>query len=424
MAMVPKRGSISPSLRSSGYRELCDRGYHRHGGSLQQTTTIAITPSDSDYLTGTAVVRQELWYAPGYNVVRFEEEIINGAGQVVEPWRQWRIYDASVSGVMLSEHLLDARRVVVELDHKSLVYDPVRQRYIASLAPSAGGGLAVVSATSGAVLQTTTLAGEPGPMLFSPNGDALYVGLDTTGELLKLDPVTLAVQARVAIGGTRVLHMATSPVDPNRLALSVTNDCLGCGGSDARLVLVDSMVLAPGVSSTFGYSFPIFAFDPSGAQIYSFNNQSTKAEFVVHDVTATGVQLNRWVTDDFAGGSAMWVDGSHLIVDRSTYSLPDLSFQRTVPSSVGHCTRVRPGRAVCLDSTREAAVYGLDVSRLVLMDTATGQALARPSFANVFMKSPLTTTGAPGQLAISVKDHSFERTYPQIWLYQSDDLLK
>ena len=390
---------------------------------FSQTTTIEITPSDTDYSRGTGIVRQELWFAPGYNLIKMQEEVIDGEGRVVEPWREWRIYDARVSGSLLSEHLLDAKRTVIDLSHKSLEYDATRQRFIASFySVDGGGGIAMVSATTGAVLQTTSMAGEPGPLLVSPSGDALYVGLDATGEVLKLDPVTLAVNARTSVGGTRILDIAVSPNDANRLALSVTDNCLGCSGGNARLVVLDSFAMAPNVSSSFFYSYPIFTFDPSGTQIYSFNNLTTKAEFAVHTVTTAGVQLARWVADEFSGGDAIWIDGSHLIVDRSTYSLPDLSLLWSVPGNVGHCAKVRPGRAVCLDFTRETSVYGLDVNRLALFDSNTGQELARPSFANIFSKIPSTTVGSPGQLAISVKDNGFDRSFQQIWLYRVDAL--
>lgn len=391
---------------------------------FSQTSSIEITPSDTDYTSATAIARRELWFAPHFNVVKFEEEIIDGKGQVVEPWRQWRISDASVAGVLLSEHLLDAKRVVVQLDHKQLAYDPSRQRYVASLPPSVGGGgLAIVDASTGAIQQTTSLAGEPGPLLVSQAGDALYVGLDATGEVLKLDPDTLTVQARTSIEGARVLGMAISPADPNRLAVSVTDICLGCSGGQVRLVMLDSMRLGAEVSSSPHYSFPVFAFDPAGDRIYSFNNLSTQAELAVHDVVASGIRLNRWLGDHFGGGRNMWVEGSQLMVGGTSYRLPDLSPGWAVPGNVDHCVKAGAGRLLCLDFTRETSEYGLDVNRLVLFDASTGQTLARPSFANIFMKLPEVTMGQAGQLAISVKDNSFDRSYPQIWLYRVAALL-
>jgi DNA-binding beta-propeller fold protein YncE len=66
----------------------------------------------------------------------------------------------------------------------------------------ASASVSVISATSLSVINTFSLprASQPHGLAFAPNGSAAYVALESTGQLVQLDPATGAVQASINVG--------------------------------------------------------------------------------------------------------------------------------------------------------------------------------------------------------------------------------
>jgi DNA-binding beta-propeller fold protein YncE len=86
-------------------------------------------------------------------------------------------------------------------------YDPVSKRIYATVPgniPVYGNSVAIIDPSSQAIESSIYVGSEPMPLAIAADGSTLYVGLDGTGEVKKVDLATQAVST-----------VATMPVDPN-----------------------------------------------------------------------------------------------------------------------------------------------------------------------------------------------------------------
>lgn len=390
---------------------------------FSNTSTVEIIPSDKDYSNVINIMTEEAYFAPNFGLVKHIGEMKDQDGKVVEPLATRILHAATVSGRDWQESLLDGTLKLVDLKHKDLVFDKLRTRYYASL-PADGtftGGLAIINSSSGAIERILPVLGEPGPMALSADSQFLYVGLDQSSQLMKVDVAQFREVQRAAIGSQRVLGIAVSPVNPEIVAVIRTDLCFGCSGGDTDgIVLFKSMVLQPKVSFNYYYNASLIKFDSTGDFVYSFDSLSTAHSFLRHRVLQDGLEQNEILNSlGLSWSSDMWVDGDELGIGNKIYSLSRGVFIRSIPDSLIECTYMSFGRVACIDSIQSPPIQWQSPMRLVLIDRGSGNVIARPSFyKHQSFTDMRILSGSSGQIAVSERlDGMTHRT--RIWLYDS-----
>lgn len=155
----------------------------------------------------------------------------------------------SVSVLDGATHQLIAE-IPVGISPRTLAFAPDGDVWVVNKASSS---LSIISAANLAVTRTINLprAAQPHGIIFAPNGSNAYVALEATGQLLKLDPVSGAVQASLALGKD-VRHLAMTndsttllvsrfitPTLPGEATLQVNTDNAG-----AEVVVVNAASMA------------------------------------------------------------------------------------------------------------------------------------------------------------------------------------
>jgi hypothetical protein len=176
----------------------------------------------------------------------------------------------------------------------------------------AGNTIATIDPATGAVAHSAPVGSDPNPLALAADGSALYVGLDGTGEVVKLALPSLAASGRMRLpvsplfGQSHAHALAVSPADPDAVAVTssefsfgyallrglvfqpqtlnflsdqnlVTFDSAGTTlyGAMAGTLLLSAQVLADGISSN------VSAVSPAGFRSVGFaNNLVVSGAFV------------------------------------------------------------------------------------------------------------------------------------------------
>src|SRR6266705_4476030 len=119
---------------------------------------------------------------------------------------------------------LDGRVIDVALAHNALVYDACRSVYYASVPGSqpSGNSIATIDPNTGQVSFSPPIGSEPNALAMAADGSVLYVGLDGTGDVVKLALPSMIEQGRTQLlSGTYAETIAVSPTDPTVAAVSM-----------------------------------------------------------------------------------------------------------------------------------------------------------------------------------------------------------
>jgi hypothetical protein len=391
---------------------------------FSNTTTWRIIPSDSDFVDGISSFVEEAYFAPNFGLVKSSQQLLDGNGLPLEPVFTLLLDTATVSGKDWLESLLDGSRIPVELSHRAIVFDPLRNVYYASTPSSAtlSSRIATIQSATGSVTYSAPFSDELGALAISLDGQYLYAGLDATGELVKLQLPTFAIAARANIGSTRIVSIAISPTDPEQIAVSRDSTCRGCSGGYAGIALLKSMVLQPQATDSANWATAI-TFSPDGATLYSLDTASSGAYFFSHKVLADGLVTERLIAKDGVyRAHQIWFDEGQFVLGNSVMNLPALDLVATVPGNVYQCSPMPPGRLICNTTTSGPVSYGTTPGYLELVDRATGSLLASPRYspyANNTVSQQLLTAGPPGQVAISDRLNGYDTVFSRLWLFQS-----
>jgi len=188
------------------------------------------------------------------------------AAPLAPPPPSWPVTPAST---------VDGQALDIGLVHNALVYDGGRNVYYASVPGSvigAGNSIATIDPATGAVAHSGPIGSEPNALAIAPDGSALYVGLDGSGELLRLalPSMTPAVRTRLPVDSSGPTHPATiaaSPADATLVAVSLAYT--NVSPPHAGVALLRNMVVQP--KRTQGHTGSnVVAFDPSGV-LYGLN---------------------------------------------------------------------------------------------------------------------------------------------------------
>lgn len=352
----------------------------RDAARFHNVVTITLQPSDLRYQPYSETSTEDAWWAPGFGLVRAERSIVDSRGVYVElPYTQV-LTGGSVGGQTLFGP--DGTVINVPLVHNALVYDRTRNRYYASVpgsVPLTGNRIATIDPDTGAVTHSAQAIGsQPFAMALNADASALYVGLNGTGDVVKLRLPDLAEQWRVRLpndafyGQFSTEHIAVSPTDADLVAVSTIRPDVS--PRHGGVVLVRGGVLQARRTQQHTGS-NLITFGPDGDYLYGFNSESTEFGLRRIAVLADGLQEVQVVTanGNFATRTLDW-SPQGLVLDRSVYRAPDLALLGLAQVDGSGC---RPhnvaNRLICGYTSPyfagDAALAVIDASSFVILAT-------------------------------------------------------
>ncbi|HEX8710898.1 MAG TPA: IPT/TIG domain-containing protein, partial [Terracidiphilus sp.] len=183
---------------------------------------------------------------------------------------------------------------VIRLDANRLTFDPFTQKLYATIPSTAtqvaGNSLVAIDPLSGSLSTPLNVGSEPNRMAETSDGNYLYIGLDGSKSLTRVDltsmtqgavyPLTIGSSSQIA-----ARDLAVAPNNDNLLAID-TGSFSGIGLFD---ISGSTGTFRANLTGPYTGSNLTFA---NGTTVYSYDSDTTGAEFNIWTVTGTGLTLN------------------------------------------------------------------------------------------------------------------------------------
>lgn len=317
----------------------------------------------------------ETWWGPGIGLLRSDRQFEDSTRGTVEPLHTLRLVQGTVAGqaVVVDDVLTRA----VALRHNALVFDAQRGVYYASVPGAAvgtGNRIATVDPASGAVTHSLPVGSEPGAMAIAADGASIYVGLNGSGEVVRLALPGFAEMGRVRLpsntfyGQFVAETLAASPVDASVFAVALARP--GVSPKHGGVALVRAMQLQPRQSQEHTGS-NLIVFGADGQSVYGYNNETTEFGLRRLEVLADGLTERQAI--GFGGGFYQrTIDrlGDRLLVNNRVARTPGLELDGQLSYGSG-CRFAAAGRILCLDATpgAKSRLLVADLASYALLDT-------------------------------------------------------
>lgn len=325
-----------------------------------------------DYVfTGT----DETWWGPGIGLLRSDRRFEDSTRGTIEPAYTLRLVQGTVDGQAIEISDVVTRRV--EVQHNALVFDARRGLYYASVPGSAvatGNRMATIDPATGTVTHSLPVGSEPNAMAIAADGASIYVGLDGSGEVVRLALPGFAEMGRVRLpsssfyGQFTAETLAASPTDADVFAVALARTSVS--PKHGGVALVRAMQLQPRQTQEHTGS-NLIVFGADGQAVYGYNNESTEFGLRRIEVLADGLAERQVI--NFGGGfyqRSLDRVGTRLLVGNRVARTPGLELDGQVSAGTG-CRFAEPGRILCLDNAFGSAPRLLvaDLASYVLLDT-------------------------------------------------------
>ena len=242
----------------------------------------------------------------------------------------------------------------LQLEHNALVYDSNRRVYYASVpgrVVGRGNSIATISADTGAVTYSLPVGSEPTALALDAGNSSLYVGLNGSGEVIRLSLPDLTELSRTRLpvdpffGQLYAEMISVSPIAADVAAVSTFRS--GVSPRHGGVVLLRGGVLQP-VKTQDHTGSNLIVFGSDGQTVYGYNNETTEFGLRRIDVLADGLSQSLVVS---AGQGFGGVDidriGSSIVLGRSVYRQSDLTQLGSI-SVTGGCRPLPDGvRLLC-----------------------------------------------------------------------------
>ncbi|HET7216142.1 MAG TPA: IPT/TIG domain-containing protein [Terriglobia bacterium] len=183
---------------------------------------------------------------------------------------------------------------VISLDANRLTFDPFTQKLYATIPSTAtqvaGNSLVAIDPLSGSLSTPLNVGSEPNRMAETSDGNYLYIGLDGSKSLTRVDLTSMTQGAvyPLTIGSTTQIaarDLAVAPNNDNLLAID-TGSFNGIGLFD---ISGSTGTFRTNLTGPYTGSNLTFA---NGTTLYSYDSDTSGAEFNIWTVTSTGLTLN------------------------------------------------------------------------------------------------------------------------------------
>lgn len=382
---------------------------------------LTLSPSSLQETPYTVTATEDSWWAPGIGLVQSDRAGVDSSNvTLVAPYRL-SIASGSVGGTPLFTAQPDGTLTKLSLTHNALVFDASRNRYYASIPGSAGltgNSIATIDAATGAISYSAAVGSEPFPMAVAPDGSALYVGLNGSGEVAKLTLPAMTEQYRVRLPtapffGTQLLpkSIAVSPVESDVIAVSTFDPA--SSSTNSGVVQIRAGALQPQMVGGLFTATRIgpLAYDGNGITVYGYNDVTTAFSLHAMSVLGDGLLLTneRGIDMGFSIRDVDWTSRG-IVVHRGVYRASDLALLGSV--TPGHCRAYSlANRMVCIAGS----------GKLALVDMSSFVTVAAPAFSvDSYPPTPdQLVPGAAGQVAMRFGSNYINAPATEVWLFTS-----
>ena len=270
------------------------------------------------------------------------------------------------------------------------------------------------------------MGSEPGALALSSNDDVLYVGLNGTGDVVKLRLPDMAELWRARLPASSFFgqlfaeRIAVSPLDADVVAVSMYRPT--ASPRHGGVALIRAGVVQPVMTQDHTGS-NLIAFDADGQFVYGFNNESTEFGLRRIVVLPDGLREEQVVTTA-AGFSLRALDWSTngLVLDTAVYRTPELTLLGRVNVQGGGCRpHTVPNRLLCAyNSSFDGSLGGA----LAVVDANTFVILAAPVYQRGQAGASLSqiVPGPAGQAALRMNVTYNNSASDSVWLFTSPAL--
>ncbi len=387
---------------------------------------LTILPSLTANAAFTAVTTEDSWWAPGIGRVRSDTTAADSTGQDLTPATSLRIAEATLGGVLQFQPQPDGTVVKLPLVTSGLVFDRSRGVYYASVpaaAPSRGNSIATIDASSGAVRYPAAVGSNPAALAVSADGTALYVGLDGSGEVLRLALPSMQEVSRTRLpapalwGQSLTETLSVSPQDAGVVAVSMRR--AGSSPRHAGVALIRNGVPQPQMTQEHTGS-NLIAFAADGRWLFGYNNETTEFGLRRIEVLADGLAERTVVaTNGSFGIGWLGVSAFGPVLGDAQYRGSDLALLGRANAPGGGCRApLAAQRLVCL---QEPANSSATARHLAVVDGLNFVTLATPAYTQTGVPNSAIeiVPGPAGQVALRIGATFVNQPAQEVWLFTS-----
>lgn len=391
---------------------------------FRTVTALTLSPSSLTNTPYTVTGTEDTWWAPGIGLVQADRTAVDSSNAtVIAPYRL-RIASGTVGGTTLFEPPPDGTVTKLSLTHNALVFDAPRNRYYASIPGSVAGtgnSIATIDASTGAVSNSLAVGSEPFAMALAPDGSALYVGLNGSGEVVKLSLPGMTEQYRTRLPTSSYFarqlvakSIAASPAEADVIAVSLLDPQSSPGSAGVALLRTGTLQpqIAGGFISTGAAIGPI-AFNGTGTTVYGYEDETSGYNLYAMSVRGDGLMManSTGTTGDFSLRDVDWTSRG-ILIGRSIYRDGDLALLGTSP--YGSCRPLRvANRLVCVVNNGTGKLVTIDTTSFATVTVLTFNTAYRPDDPSQLVP------GAAGQVAIRLGSNYRTQPATAIWLFNS-----
>lgn len=398
----------------------------QNAARFRNVWSLTLQGSDPQQPVRTEVFTEEAWWAPKIGLVQARRTVGAAQDATLAPTYTLTLSAATVAGRDVFGP--DGEVTVVGLSHNALVHDPVRGRYYASMpndGPVAGNRLGVIDPADGSITEVAlTIGQDPFALALNADASALYVGVNGTGEVVKLRLPDFAEEWRVRLplhpthGQLLPEHIAVSPTEADTVAVSTWRT--GASPRHTGVVLIRGGVVQPRATQELVGS-NLLAFGPDGA-LFGLDTENAGGDLRRLSVLADGLQESQVVDlPDTERVNSLAVGPSGLVLDRSLYRTNDLSLAGQADVVGGGC-RPAGNRIICGHRPPDGYLPG--DAAVAILDAGTLSPLAKPIYYRgyeVLLLSEIVP-GPAGQVALRMGAQGFGAASDTLLLFNSTQL--
>ena len=393
---------------------------------FRSTIIATVQPSLARLPVRSSVSTEDTWWGPGIGLLRADRSLADAGGTPLQTPYRLELMQAQVGGRPVLGPGADGAQSEIALPHRALIFDATRSRYYASVPGTVADNshrIAIIDPADGSMTFSRVVGSEPGALALAHDGTALYVGLQGSGELLKLRLPDFVELQRMPLPRTQAdipsypLQITVSPIDADVVAVSLQE--AGGFSRSIGVALLRGGVPQPRLAAVRG-EVSLVSFAADGQSVFGFDNASTEFGLRRLAVLPDGLQEAVVVPTVGTGFDTRALDlgPAGLVLGKSVYRPDDLTLCGTAVVQ-GGC-RSAGSKLVCLYENALATGVGrlavLDARTLAVEATPFFQ-LARPSG---FMEA--LVVGAPGQVALRSRQNDLQSLTDTITLVRASTL--
>jgi hypothetical protein len=334
---------------------------------------------DGRQLSGSSY--EDAYFADGVGLVRSDRSSTGPNGQPLTPNYRLTLTVAVVAGLNLTPGSFSTE--LLPLARRDLVYDPARSLYYATVSDAEAtiaGRIAIIDSRDGSTTYSRVVGLSPGPLAVATDGSVLYVGLQGSGDVVKLALPAMTEVSRLRLpvepfNQTQFLpdDIAVSPSNADLVAVSLYRS-----GSQpqrhAGVMLVRQM--APLPRRTLAYQGGnALAFDAAGRQLFAYANEGTGGRLFRLEVLPDGL-IEREANFSIPSGLLFWT--KELTLEDGVLMVANFAYRAEAPlTSLGvtdgiHCTKLPGiGKIVCQSLTHYGDIEVYDAATFSLLGTVS-----------------------------------------------------